>query len=192
MSSTLVHPRAGAREPTRPARFERREARPYWNPYLVGMLLGLVLLATYAITGRGLGATAAFSAVAATLAGAVSPEHVQANAVHARYWHDGAPLLNWTLFLIAGAALGAFVSGWQGRRFAFTVERGPGVSDSTRLVLAFAGGFVAAYGARIAKGCTSGQALTGGAMLNVGSLVFMGAVFLSAYALAYFVRKEWL
>jgi hypothetical protein len=165
---------------------------PYWNPYAVGFLLGLVLLATYAIAGRGLGATAAFSALAAALAGAVSPEHVQANGVHARYWNEGAPLLSWTLFLLFGAAIGAFVSGWQGRRLALSIERGPRVSDSTRLLLAFAGGFIAAYGARIAKGCTSGQALTGGAMLNVGSLVFMGAVFASAYALAYFVRKEWL
>jgi uncharacterized membrane protein YedE/YeeE len=166
--------------------------RPYWNPYGVGFLLGLVLLLTYVLTGRGLGATAAFSAVAAGLAGAVSPAHVQESAVHARYWNDGAPLLSWTLFLLMGAALGAFVSGWQGRRFAWSVERGPNVSDSTRLLLAFAGGFIAAFGAKIAKGCTSGQALTGGSMLNVGSLVFMLAVFTSAYALAWFVRKEWL
>ena len=167
-------------------------ARAYWNPYAVGFLLGLVLLATYMVAGRGLGATAAFAAVAAWLTGLVSPEHVQANAVHVRYWNEGAPLQSWTLFLLIGAAIGAFVSGWQGRRLAWTVERGPNVSDNTRLWLAFAGGFIAAYGAKIAKGCTSGQALTGGSMLNVGSLVFMGAVFASAYALAWFVRKEWL
>ena len=169
-----------------------RGARAYWNPYAVGFLLGLVLLATYLVAGRGLGATAAFAAVAAWLTGLVSPEHVQANAVHVRYWNEGAPLQSWTLFLLIGAAIGAFVSGWQGKRLAWTVERGPNVSDNTRLWLAFAGGFIAAYGAKIAKGCTSGQALTGGSMLNVGSLVFMGAVFASAYALAWFVRKEWL
>jgi hypothetical protein len=158
----------------------------------VGFLLGLVLLLTYAFTGRGLGATAAFSALAAWLAGTVSPMHVQDNLVHARYWNEGAPLLSWTLFLLIGAALGAFASGWQGQRLAWSVERGPNVSDRTRLLLAFAGGLLAAYGARLAKGCTSGQALTGGAILNAGSLVFMLAVFASAYALAYFVRKEWL
>ena len=57
--------------------------RPYWNPYLVGVLLGLVLLATYLVTGRGLGATAGFAAVASFVAGIFSPEHVAANAVHA-------------------------------------------------------------------------------------------------------------
>jgi uncharacterized protein len=166
--------------------------RPYWNPYLVGMLLGLVLLATYLVTGRGLGATAGFAAVASFVAGIFSPEHVAANAVHAKYWNGGAPLANWTLVLLGGAFVGALVSGALGRRIAFTVERGPRVTDGQRLALAFAGGFIAAYGAKIAKGCTSGQALTGGAMLNVGSLVFMLAVFAAAYGLAYFVRKEWL
>jgi hypothetical protein len=164
---------------------------PYWNPYVVGVLLGLVLLASYAIAGRGLGASAAFSAVAAAIAGVFSPEHAQANAVHARYWNDGAPLASWTVLLLVGAFVGAFASGRHANRARWTIERGPAISDGTRLALAFAGGFVAAYGAKLARGCTSGQALTGGAIQNVGSLVFMGAVFASAYALAYFVRKEW-
>lgn len=166
--------------------------RPYWNPYLAGFLLGLVLLATYAITGRGLGATGAFSSVAAWLASFASPEHVTANAVHAKYWNDGAPLQSWTLFLLLGAFLGALASGVQGHRIRWSVEHGPRVTPNTRLALAFVGGFIAAYGAKIAKGCTSGQALTGGSILNVGSLVFMLAVFAGAYGLAWFVRKEWL
>ena len=166
--------------------------RAYANPYLVGVMLGLVLLASYAITGRGLGATGAFGAVGAWLAGLASPEHAATNLVHAKYWNDGAPLLSWTLFLLIGAFVGAFISGASSNRIGATIERGPNVTDRQRLALAFAGGFVAAYGAKIAKGCTSGQALTGGSLLNAGSLVFMLAVFVSAYALAYFVRKEWI
>jgi hypothetical protein len=170
----------------------RAAPSPYWNPYVIGTLLGLVLLATYIVTGRGLGATAGFSAVAAWIASLISPEHVAANPVHAKYFNDGAPLASWTLFLLIGAFAGALVSGVLGRRVRVGVERGPRVTDGQRLALAFAGGFIAAYGAKIAKGCTSGQALTGGSMLNVGSLVFMLAVFASAYGLAYAVRKEWL
>ena len=176
-----------------PASFRRAEPLAYWNPYLVGVLLGLVLLATYLVTGRGLGATAAFSSVAAWLTGLfASAEHVTANAVHSRYWNDGAPLASWTVFLLGGALIGAWLSGVQGRRFQWMVERGPRIGDNQRLMFAFAGGFLAAYGAKIAKGCTSGQALTGGAILNVGSLVFMVSVFAAAYALAWFVRKEWI
>jgi hypothetical protein len=176
-----------------PAALRRSVPLPFWNPYAVGVLLGLVLLATYLVTGRGLGATGAFSSVAAWLASLVaSADHVAANPVLARYWNEGEPLASWTVFLLGGALVGAWVSGRQGRRLQFTVERGPRISDNHRLMLAFAGGFLAAYGAKIAKGCTSGQALTGGAILNVGSLVFMLSVFAAAYALAWFVRKEWI
>jgi hypothetical protein len=177
---------------SRPLDADRVGAKPYWNPYFVGFLLGLVLLATYLVTGRGLGATGAFSSVAAWLADLFSADHAAANPVHSRYMNDGAPLLSWTLFLLIGAFIGAYLSGRQGGRVRLTIERGPRVSDSQRLMLAVAGGFLAAFGAKIAKGCTSGQALTGGSMLNVGSLVFMLAVFASAYALAYFLRKEWI
>jgi len=176
-----------------PVSIRRAEPLAYWNPYLVGFLLGLVLLATYLVTGRGLGATAAFSSVAAWLTSLfASADHVTTNAVHSRYWNEGAPLASWTVFLIGGALIGAWISGAQGRRFRWSVERGPRVTDNQRLMLAFAGGFLAAYGAKIAKGCTSGQALTGGAILNVGSLAFMVSVFAAAYALAWFVRKEWI
>jgi uncharacterized membrane protein YedE/YeeE len=166
-------------------------ARPLWNPYLAGVLLGAVLLLTYLVTGRGLGATAGFAAFATWLTGLASPEQVQASVVHAKYWNEGAPLLNWTLFLLLGAFIGAALSGWQGRRVAWSVERGPRITDSQRLALAFIGGFIAAYGAKIAKGCTSGQALTGSSMLNAGSLIFLAAVFVAGFGLAHLVRKEW-
>jgi hypothetical protein len=169
-----------------------RSARPLWNPYLTGFLLGLVLLATYLITGRGLGATGAFSSVAAGLVGMVAPEHVASHPVHARYWNDGAPLASWTVFLLTGTFLGALASGLQGRRVVRTIERGPRLTDSARLALAFSGGVLVAFGAKIARGCTSGQALTGGSILNVGSLLFMVSVFAAAYALAWFVRREWI
>ena len=186
--NTLTHRHAGAS----PQVFETVARQPFWNPYLAGVLLGLVLLATYVVAGRGLGATAGFAAVATWLAGVVTPSHIETSIVHAKYWNDGAPLLNWTLFLLLGALIGAAISGWQARRFRFTVERGPRVTDGQRLALAFAGGFIAACGAKLAKGCTSGQALTGSSILNAGSLVFLLAVFVAGFGLAYFVRKEWL
>ena len=167
-------------------------SKPFWNPYAAGVLLGLVLLATYLVTGRGLGATAGFAAVATWLAGTFTPGHVQSSVVHLKYWNDGAPLLNWTLFLLVGTLIGAALSGWQGRRFSLTIERGPRVTDGQRLLLAFVGGLIAAFGAKLAKGCTSGQALTGSSILNAGSLVFLLAVFAAGFGLAYFVRKEWL
>jgi hypothetical protein len=46
-------------------------------------------------------------------------------------------------------------------------------------------------GAVIARGCTSGQALTGGAMLSVGSWLFIAGAFGAAYVVAYATRRSW-
>jgi uncharacterized membrane protein YedE/YeeE len=160
------------------------------NPYLAGFGLGLVLLAAFLIMGRGLGATAASGSVVAWLSGLVAPEWTAANPALKGYYAE-PPWVNWTFYLIVGAFVGALISAKLGGRIRFRIERGPHLSVQGRLLLAFAGGAVAALGAKLAKGCTSGQALTGGAQLNVGSWIFMFAVFAGAYALAYFVRKEW-
>lgn len=167
-------------------------ARPYWNPYVVGALLGLLLLGTYALTGRGLGATGAFNALVTWVVGMLSPEHVEANPVYVRYFDDGTPLLSFLPFLVLGAFIGAAVSGMLAGRTRVAVEKGPRVSVAWRLLLAFVGGAVAAIGAKIALGCTSGQALSGGALLDVGSLLFMLSVFVSGYAAAFVLRKEWI
>jgi len=169
-----------------------RAPDPYWSPYVAGFVLGLVLLATYLVAGRGLGATGAFSALVATIANAVAPEAAQANPVHVRYLEGGAPLLEFLPLLV----LGTFVGGWIGARTAgrarLGIDRGPSIGATPRMVLAFAGGSIVAVGAKIALGCTSGQALSGAAILNAGSLVFMLAVFAAGYAVAYVIRREWL
>ena len=168
-----------------------RARAPYMNPYLAGFGLGLVLLATFVILGRGLGASGAFSAFLAWLMSFASPDYVTSNAVHSGYWNEGRPLMAFLVFLTVGSFTGAAVSGWLAGRSAFVVEHGPRISTGARLVLAFAGGAIMAFGAKLASGCTSGQALTGGALLNVGSWTFMIAVFIGGYALAPLVRRQW-
>lgn len=165
--------------------------RPYWNPYLVGVLLGLVLLASFVIMGRGLGASGAFSSALTAVVAALAPEHAAANPVYASFLNDGEPLIAWLVFLVAGLFVGALASGLLARRARFTIEKGPDIPTAGRLVLAFAGGVLMAVGAKLAGGCTSGQALTGGALLNVGSWVFMLMVFAGGYAVAYFFRRQW-
>jgi uncharacterized membrane protein YedE/YeeE len=162
----------------------------FMNPYLAGFGLGLVLLAAFLIMGRGLGATAASGSVVAWLSGLAAPEWTAANPALKGYYAE-PPWINWTFYLIVGAFVGAFVSALLARRVRFRIERGPHLSAQSRLLLAFAGGALAAVGAKLAKGCTSGQALTGGAQLNLGSWVFMLAVFAGGYLLAWFVRRQW-
>ena len=71
------------------------------------------------------------------------------------------------------------------------VERGPRISRRARLWLAFAGGALMGVAAGLARGCISGQALSGGALLATGSWVFMMMVFAGGYAGAWFVRRQW-
>jgi hypothetical protein len=160
------------------------------NPYLAGFGIGVMLLLAFLIMGRGLGATAAIGSVVAWASGLVSPEWTAANPALKGYYAD-PPATNWTVYLIVGAFFGALVSALLAKRVHWRIERGPHLSVNARLALAFFGGAVAAMGAKLAKGCTSGQALTGGAQLNVGSWIFMLSVFAGAYLLAFFVRKEW-
>ena len=71
------------------------------------------------------------------------------------------------------------------------VERGEHISNGARYGFAFLGGGMMGFGAKLARGCSSGQALTGGALLNLGSWAFMIAVFAGGYAMAYFIRRQW-
>lgn len=165
----------------------------YTNPYLAGIGLGLALLAAFVIMGRGLGASGAFSSVLAWFLNMVAPAHVQANEYLSGYLGDGtvSPLRSWLLFEVVGVFAGAMLSGLLAHRLRFGTERGPRVRVGLRLLMAFLGGMVMAFGAALARGCTSGQALTGGALLNLGSWVFMLMVFAGGYALAYFMRWQW-
>ena len=145
------------------------------------------------LVGRGLGASGAFNSVIAWAVNAVSPEHAQAQRVHRRLpgRRHLSPLKSWLLFEVVGVFAGAMFSGLLAGRAKVMTEKGPRVSVRTRLVMAFAGGVLMAFGAALARGCTSGQALTGGALLNLGSWAFMMMVFAGAYAVAYFVRWQW-
>jgi uncharacterized protein len=168
--------------------------KPYWNPYLAGIGLGLVLLASFVIMGRGLGASGAFSSLIATGELAVAPQHAKTNGYFSEYIGDGSksPLKDWLVFEVLGVFAGGFLSGALAGRVKKVVEKGPHISRMGRFGFAFLGGILMGVGAKFARGCTSGQALTGGALLNVGSWTFMMCVFGGAYAMAYFMRRQWL
>jgi uncharacterized protein len=167
--------------------------RAYMNPYLAGIGLGLVLLASFVIMGRGLGASGAFSAAVAWALNGLAPGYVAQNEYLSPYIGDGSthPLKAWLVFEVVGVFAGALLSGLLAGRVKRVVEKGPRASNGMRLLLAFAGGMLMAIGADLARGCTSGQALTGGALLNAGSWAFMMCVFGGAYAVAWLLKREW-
>jgi uncharacterized membrane protein YedE/YeeE len=139
----------------------------YSDPYLAGIGIGLVLLAAYALAGRGLGASGAFSSV---LAGTFD---------------------DWVVLELVGVAAGGFASAWASGRLRRSIERGPQLTGSGRMFAAVGGGIVMGFGAKLARGCTSGQALTGGALLAAGSWIFIATCFAAGYAVAPVVRRLW-
>ncbi len=167
-------------------------AKPYWNPYVAGALLGLTLLATFLIAGQGLGASALPKRAIALGAHEVAPAWTERSAALGRYVEGGAnPMRDWLVFEVVGVLLGGFAGAVLAGRFRPGVEKGRRISTRGRLTYALAGGTIMGFAAGLARGCTSGQALSGGAMLATGSWVFMLMVFGGGYAVAYFVRRQW-
>lgn len=163
-----------------------------WNPYVAGALLGLVLFASFVVTGHGLGASGALSRVVFASEKAVATHQVDRHPYLVRFaGGDTNPLDHWLVWVVLGVMLGGLVSGIAAKRFRFAIQRGPSISVPARLAFALIGGVLVGYAAQLARGCTSGQALSGGAVLSAGSWVFMFSVFGGGYAIAYFVRRLW-
>ena len=168
---------------------EPKNRKPYGNPYTAGLLLGLTLLASFLILGAGLGASAGMARLAAYIEGLFLPAHTLASEYFGRWGEQ--PLSYYLVFMFVGTFLGGIFSANLNRRIHFQLEKGSASSRGLRMVFALAGGILAGFASRLAGGCTSGQALTGGALLLTGSLIFLVCLFTGGYAAAYFVRRQW-
>ncbi|HSP33711.1 MAG TPA: YeeE/YedE thiosulfate transporter family protein [Thermoanaerobaculia bacterium] len=164
----------------------------FWNPYLAGIALGLVLLASFLILSKGLGASGAANRLGVAIAGVVAPGHVSSNPNLASTKGDRDSVLDdWLVFEILGVFVGGAIGAYTAGRLHLGVVRGTGVRVATRLAFALSGGILMGLAARAARGCTSGQALSGGAAMSVGAWIFMLSVFAGGYATAWFVRRQW-
>jgi len=168
---------------------ERPNARFPMNPYLAGVLLGLVLLASFLVLGAGLGASAGIARIGACAMVGVARDRTLASDYFGAW--GGQPMKYYLVYMLAGTFLGALVSVLIGGRFKARIERGQAFSASGRIALALIGGVIVGFASRLASGCTSGQALTGSAQLMTGSFVFLICVFVGGYAFAYLVRRQW-
>lgn len=164
------------------------------NPYLAGVLLGLVVLVTIVLTGRGLGASGAIKSVTVATVDAVAPAHTAASPFYAQYVGPDkeSPLKAWLVFEVVGVLLGGFLSGLVSNRLKVVTEKGPRIQTRTRWLFALLGGALFGIGAQFARGCTSGAALSGMAVLSTAGFVTMLAIFGSGYAFAYFARRLWI
>lgn len=165
----------------------------YMNPYLSGVLLGLVLLTAFYVSGRGLGASGAIKSTIVTAVDAVSPSHVENADFYAEYMESHPkPMKSWLVFEMLGVLVGGFISGALSGRLKLKIEHSPKITSRRRLIFALAGGILFGFGSQLGRGCTSGSALSGMAVLSLGGIITMAGIFGTGYALAYFVRKNWI
>jgi uncharacterized membrane protein YedE/YeeE len=168
-----------------------RKPSKFWNPYAGGVALGLLLLVTFLLMGKGLGASGATYRVGVWAVNGVAPAHAQSVPALAGVLEDGHPLDDWLVFEVIGVVVGGVLGAMTSGRFSREVLKGPTYSSARRIGFALAGGVLMGFAAKLSRGCTSGQALSGGAAMSVGSWAFMLSVFAGGYAVAYFMRKQW-
>jgi len=169
-----------------------RPRKPYANPYIGGLVLGVTLWLSLMFTANGLGASAIFARTNGFLVNLFAPSHVDRVPQLIKVAGGSRnPFNNWITFEVIGVVIGAFLSSVIFGSFKPETPRGPRVSEKGRWLMAFLGGMIFLYGARMARGCTSGQVLSGGATLSAGSWAIAMVMFAFAFATAWLVRKLW-
>jgi len=132
------------------------------------------------------------STVAATV-NIIAPEHVAKSAYLSQFaGGDHQPMNNWLIFEVLGVLAGAFLSGIIFNRLKLKVEHSPKITSRRRLIFALLGGLIFGFGSQLARGCTSGAALSGMAVLSFGGYITMIAIFGTAFVAAWIFRKNWI
>ena len=145
-----------------------------WRPYLAGGLSGLVIIVSVLWTGKFFGASTSFVRSAGMLGKVFDPERVAQLEYFIRY----LPQFDWQLMFVIGIFLGSLIAAvwsgsfkWQGVPDMWAEQFG--TNPVKRGVVAFFGGMIAMFGARLAGGCPSGHGLSGIIQLAVSGLIAM-------------------
>jgi hypothetical protein len=168
------------------------DSTKYWNAHVAGVALGLILLATFVLTGHGLGASGFTTALAVMAAKVADPSLASANQYFGPMLESGRnPLDTWISWQIAGVAIGGLMGSLAAGGFRWRIDGPPRLRTSARLAMAALGGVLAGFGARISAGCTSGLGLSGSATLAIAGFVFLMGFFAVGLASGFALRRFW-
>jgi uncharacterized membrane protein YedE/YeeE len=161
-----------------------------WSPYLVGAGIGVLSWLTFAFSGKPIGASSSYAAIAGLIGKAIAPKHTES----LQYYKKNPPKIGWEVAFVGAAIVGAFISAYTGGEITnqwlhpMWVARF-GDSIALRGVVAALGGALMAFGARLAGGCTSGHGISGALQLNPGSWITVICMFIGGIATAFLMYR---
>ena len=155
-----------------------------WSPYLAGGLTGVLLVLSVLISGKYLGASTTYARTASVIEEAVGIDtSTNAYFTTSKGKYGPSSLPNWQLMFVIGILGGAFIAARSSGEF--KIQSVPdmwrdrfGQGAMKRGVIAFIGGVIALFGARLAGGCPSGHGLSGLAQLSVSGYIALVAFFI--------------
>jgi len=151
-----------------------------WSPYVVGAGIGILSMLTFLISREAIGVSGAF----AQTSGMLEKLFRGKKAPIREYYREHPPAINWEWMFVVGLMLGSFVSAKLSGDFRIVaiparwLESAPD-SRLLRWLAAFVGGIIMGFGARWARGCTSGHGISGTLQLAVSSWIVTAALFIS-------------
>ena len=124
-----------------------------WSPYVAGALIGVVSWFSVLTAGKYLGVSTTFVRTIGMIESIFTPEHVGSLP----YFIKEKPIIDWQWMEVIGILIGAFIaaklSGDFKKRFVPSMwETRFGPSRFKRWVVAFFGGIILMFGARMADG----------------------------------------
>ncbi|MDZ7581669.1 MAG: YeeE/YedE thiosulfate transporter family protein [Deltaproteobacteria bacterium] len=158
---------------------------PAWSPYLVGAAIGVLSWLTFYFSNKPIGASSFYAQLAGFLGQLIAPRHTASLT----YFKDKPPQVGWGFVFVVAAIVGGAIAALTGGEFANEWlppiwEARFGNSVALRAAVAFPGGLLMAFGARMAGGCTSGHGISGTLQLNVSSWIAVICFFVGGVAVA--------
>ncbi len=165
------------------------------NPYIAGAFTGLLLIVSVYVTGHFFGASTSYVRTAGMLKEKAAPVIEQAGNIDIAYYDKYIPIIDWQWMFVTGVFIGSFIAAKLYGEFKIIalpsrwIKRF-GTSNRKRAVVAFIGGIIAMFGARMAGGCPSGHGLSGLAQMSVSGFVALASFFGAGIIVAHIMYKK--
>jgi len=132
---------------------DNKQENKGWSPYLAGALTGLLLVFSVWFTGKYVGASTTFVRTAGLFEKQFNTERVS----KMEYFVKEIPKIDWQWMFVVGIFFGSLIASTTSKTFRWqatpTMWEGRfGPNKAKRAIVAFIGGAIAMFGARLADG----------------------------------------